>query len=348
MKQLRLTNEDIAVVCRTLAQMYHAGIAPGDAFALMAEDEAVRAYGELLSRMARSADEGQPLSRVLRDEKCFPDYLCSLLEVSERVGKTEESLDALAAYYEGRAGLDRSMKAALLYPAVLLIVLFAVVFILLVWVLPVFGDVYARLGSRMDGLAGGLMTLGTVLSKALPVICVLLGAAVVLGAVLVIFSDLRGALREKLNRRRSDKGVNRAVNTARFAQALALGLGSGMREDETTAMAVELAGGGDAFRKRCEECLALVENGESLAAALRKTEIFRRADCRLLEAGSRSGGADKTMKLIADRLLEESETALEEKAGRIEPALVVVISVIVGAILLSVMLPLMNIMNAIG
>lgn len=348
MKQLRLTNEDIALVCRTLAQMYHAGIAPADAFSLMAEDESVREYGETLSRMAGKADEGEPLSRVLRDEKCFPDYLCSLVEVSERVGKTEECLDALAAYYEGRAGLARRMKAALLYPAVLLIVLFAVVFILLVWVLPVFGDVYARLGSQPDGLAGGLMTLGTVLRNALPVICAVLGAAVVLGAVLGIFPDLRTAAWKKLSCLRSDRGINRAVNTARFAQTLALGLGSGMREDEAAAMAMELAGGGDAFRKRCEKCIALVEKGESLATALRETEIFRRADCRLLDAGSRSGSSDKVMKLIADRLLEEGETALEEKAGRIEPALVVAISVIVGAILLSVMLPLMNIMNAIG
>ena len=88
--------------------------------------------------------------------------------------------------------------------------------------------------------------------------------------------------------------------------------------------------------------------GESLDAGLRESDMLRRADFRLLEAGARSGGRDKAMRFIADRLLEESEEALEQKVGRIEPALVVVISVLVGAILLSVMLPLMHIMNAIG
>ncbi len=348
MKRLRLTNEDIAMVCRTLAQLYHAGIPTGDAFALMAEDESSREYRELFASMSRSADEGAPLWQIFADAGCFPDYLCSLMEVSGQVGKSEEGLEALAVYYEGRARMERRIKNALLYPAVLLVVLFAVVFILLVWVLPVFSDVYARLGSRLSGVAGGLLAVGGFLRAALPVICVLLGIAVAAGILLALCGNLRAGLAEKWRRCRSDKGVDRAVNTARFAQVLALGLGSGMTQNEAARMALELAGGGEKFRKRCETCLELTEKGESLAAALREAEIFRRADCRLLEAGERSGGNDKVMSLIAERLLEESEEALEEKVGRIEPALVVLLSVVVGAILLSVMLPLMHIMNAIG
>lgn len=348
MKQLRLTNEDIAVVCRTLAQMYHAGIGAGDAFALMAEDESAPGYKLLLENMSRRADEGGSLSEIFESVGCFPGYLCALLAAGERVGKTEESLDALAIYYENRARMERRIKTALLYPAVLLIVLFAVVFILLVWVLPVFNDVYARLGSSLSGVAGGLLALGALLRRALPVICVLLGLVIAAAAFFAAVPKLRAAAGEKWRRLLGDRGVNRAVNTARFAQALAMGLGSGMTENEAAAMAAELTQGGESFRKRCEGCREMVEKGESLAAALRETELLRRADCRLLEVGARSGGSDKAMRLIADRLLEESEEALEQKVGRIEPALVVVISVLVGAILLSVMLPLMHIMNAIG
>lgn len=348
MKQLRLTNEDIAIVCRTLAQMYHAGIGAGDAFALMAEDETAPAYKLLLENMSRRADEGGSLSEIFAGAGCFHGYLCALLEAGERVGKTEESLEALALYYENRVRMERRIKTALLYPAVLLLVLFAVVFILLVWVLPVFNDVYARLGSSLSGVAGGLLALGALLRRALPVICVLLGLVIVAAALMAAVPKLRASAGKKWRSLLSDKGVNRAINTARFAQALAMGLGSGMTENEAVAMAAELAQGGDGFRKRCESCREMVEKGENLAAALRESDMLRRADCRLLEAGARSGGSDKSMRLIADRLLEESEEALEQKVGRIEPALVVVISVLVGAILLSVMLPLMHIMNAIG
>ena len=79
-----------------------------------------------------------------------------------------------------------------------------------------------------------------------------------------------------------------------------------------------------------------------------ETELLPRAECRLLELGLRSGSGDTTMETITRRLTEESEAALEDKVAQVEPALVVVTSVLVGLILLSVMLPLLHIMTAIG
>ena len=81
---------------------------------------------------------------------------------------------------------------------------------------------------------------------------------------------------------------------------------------------------------------------------MKESGLLPAAQCRLLELGQRSGAGDAAMEKLARDLQEESEAALEEKVSRIEPALVLVCSVLVGMILLSVMLPLMNIMAAIG
>ena len=91
-----------------------------------------------------------------------------------------------------------------------------------------------------------------------------------------------------------------------------------------------------------------MDEGLILSVALREIELLTRAQCRLLEAGAKSGTGEQVMKQIALRALEESEQELENLAGRIEPTVVVVMSVLVGAILLSVMLPLMHIMTSIG
>ena len=85
-----------------------------------------------------------------------------------------------------------------------------------------------------------------------------------------------------------------------------------------------------------------------LAKAMGEAGVLPRSDCRLLELGMRSGSGDGVMLQIAQRLSEEGEAALEAKMGQIEPTLVVTASVLVGLILLSVMLPLMHIMTAIG
>ena len=348
MKQLKLNQEQIAVLCRALAHLYHAGIGVGDALALLAEDETGAEEKALLQSMSRRADEGVSLARMIRDTGRFPPYVCSLMDVGERVGRTEETLNALADYYDARTRMTRQLRNTLLYPAVLLTVLLAVVVILLVWVLPVFNDVYVRLGSSLTGLAGGLLMLGSLLRRLLPFMCAALAAAAVFVAVVAASAAARERLLALWWVRHGDKGLARKQNTARFAQALAMGMSSGLTDREAVELAAGLADGSEAFRARCAACLDRLDGGLSLSAALRETELLSRAECRLLEAGAKSGTGERVMNRIALRALEESEQELENLAGRIEPTVVVVMSVLVGAILLSVMLPLMHIMTSIG
>jgi len=232
MKTLKLTNEELGTLCTCLAHLVHAGISGADGLALLARDEGDRETRALLSRMAQRADEGVSLGRVFGDEACFPGYLCGLLSVGERVGRTEQTLQALGEHYHSRARMDERLRAALLYPAVLLAVMLAVVVVLLVWVLPVFNDVYARLGSRLTGVAGGLLRLGQALRACLPALCVLAG---VLAVGLFLFS-LRPAFGQRLaalwRARRGDRGVSGRIADARFLQALAMGMGSGMTWQE--------------------------------------------------------------------------------------------------------------------
>lgn len=346
MKQL--TQEQVGSLCRALAHLYHAGIGTGDALALLAEDASAQEEKALLWEMSRQADEGYSLAWSFRQAGCFPDYVCSLMEVGARLGRTEDTLTALADYYENRARMERRLKDALLYPSVLLVVLLAVVVILLVWVLPVFNDVYARLGSSLTGVAGGLLALGALLRKLMPLLCILLAAAVILAAVMARSQSARAKLLRAWRSRRGDKGIARRINTARFAQALSMAMASGLNDCEAVSLAMNLAEDNEMFRRRCADCMEKLEAGASLSSALREAELLNKAECRLLEAGIRSGSGEGVMERIAHRMLEESEQELEALTGRIEPTVVVVMSVLVGVILLSVMLPLMHIMTAIG
>lgn len=348
MKPLNLDNEQLGSLCRSLGQMYHAGIHSGDAFALMAEDEMSAAEKQILSEMSEMADNGLPLAKIFRKAGCFPDYLCNLMLVGEQVGRTEETLIALADYYDGRARLERQLRNTLLYPSVLLLVLLAVVFVLLVWVLPVFNDVYARLGSSLTGLAGWLLGLGIVLRKAMPVLGVVLALVVCFIIALAAAPSLRNKLAKAWGRKRGDRGIGRKINAARFVQALAMGLTSGLTDREAVELAANLADGSEAFRGRCDNCLRRLNEGVSLSSALRENEMLSKAQCRLLETGTRAGNGAQVMEQLSLKVLEESECELESILGRIEPAVVVVMSILVGAILLSVMLPLMHIMTAIG
>ena len=327
--------------------LLHAGVSVADGFSLMAQN-AQGEEQEMLSAMARRADDGASLADTFRETGAFPAYVCGLVEVGERSGRTEEALSALSGYYESRARLDRRVKNALLYPAVMLVLMLAVIGVLLVKVLPIFDDVYASLGSRLTGVAGSLLTIGRWLDKVMPVLWVLLALVVLFLVLFAGMESFRSKVLAMWRKSRGDKGVSRLMNNARLVQALSMALESGLPLEEALDMAKGLMEDTPGAAGRCVDCHVRLDNGSGLGEALRDSGILSAGDSRLVELGQRSGSADAAMKRIAAGLTEESENALEDAVSRVEPALVLVCSILVGLILLSVMLPLTRIMAVIG
>lgn len=338
----QVSKEEIASLCLELSLLLHAGVGTGGALHLLAEEEG----GPLLPALAEQVDDGTPLHQALRESGAFPVYVCGLVEVGERTGRTEEALRALSQYYEGRVRLDRRVRSALLYPAVMLALMLVVIGVLLVKVLPIFDDVYASLGGRLTGIAGGLLNLGRWLEGAMPVLWVLLALFAVLVCAYALSESFRGKLTALWQKRWGDRGVARKLNNARLAQAMAMGMASGLPLEEAVDLSANLMEGG--AKERCQDCRRRLEEGQGLSAALKDSGLLPPSQCRLLELGQRGGAGDATMEKIAHDLTEEGEAALENLVSRVEPALVLVCSLLVGLILLSVMLPLMNIMAAIG
>ncbi|MBQ9858742.1 MAG: type II secretion system F family protein [Oscillospiraceae bacterium] len=348
MNKVQLSKLQIADLCRELALMLHAGIGTGDGLFLLAEEEKDAALKEMLTDMAKAVDAGAFLAQAFEDTCCFPVYMSGLLNVGERVGRLEEALMALSRYYESKDRLERQITNALTYPVILLILMLVVIVVLLTRVLPVFNDVYASLGGQLTGVAWGLLVFGQALDKLLPVLVVILAVVLILLAVFVFHSGLRAKMLALWNRHFGDKGVSRKLNNARFAQALSMGLSSGLSPEEAVDMAALLLADIPKAAERCKKCRDLLLENVNLADALGEAELMSPSACRLLTLGIRSGSGDTVMEDLANRMQEEAHHEVERTAAKVEPALVLITTVLVGAILLSVMLPLMNIMTTIG
>ena len=348
MKQHHLTNDEISALCLELSLLLHSGADAGSGLYLLAEEEGGSSLGALLAQMSRQVDEGSGLAAAFQACGAFPEYVCGLVRVGEQTGRTEEALQALARYYADRAQLDRQLRSALLYPAVLLLVMLAVIVVLLTQVLPVFHDVYASLGGQLTGVAGSLLALGQALDRLMPLLCLLLALAVILLAAFSGSFSFRCRILSLWRRRMGDTGVSKKLNDARFAQALSMGIGSGLTMEASLDLAASLLADLPAAQRRCQSCRTQLEEGVPLAKAMGDSGVLPKSDCRLLDLGMRSGSGDRVMEQIAQHLSQLGEDALEARMGQIEPTLVVISSILVGLILLSVMLPLMHIMTAIG
>ena len=182
----------------------------------------------------------------------------------------------------------------------------------------------------------------------MPVLWVVLAALV---ALLAAFAALP-AFREKVTGlwrgSRGDKGIARKMNDARLAQALAMGMASGMPLEEAVELASGLMEDVPQAKARCLDCRARLDRGERVSTAMKDSGLLPAGPARRLELGLRGGAGVSALEQMAAGLSEDSELALEEQVSRVEPALVLVCSILVGLILLSVMLPLMHIMSAIG
>ena len=172
--------------------------------------------------------------------------------------------------------------------------------------------------------------------------------AVVTAAVLALCRPLREKCTDFFSRRFGDRGVSRKYNNARFARALAMGLSSGLTLEETLKLATLMLSDIPGAAARCGQCADSLDQGESLAEAMGKADLLDAASCRLLSVGLKGGNADRVMGKIADDLAEDASLSLESSISRIEPAMVLTASLLVGAILLTVMLPLMNILSTLG
>lgn len=348
MGQRALSYREIAYFCQELSMLIHAGVSVGDGLALLSEEERDEMWKERFTEMARQSDAGKALSEIVREAGVFPNYMVGFIHVGELSGRLEEALNALMEYYEERDRMNRRVRSAFLYPSILLLLMMLVMVILLTQVLPVFRSVYASLGGEMTGLAGGLLQIGIWINKAMPVLCVLFGLVL----IAVIAFSVSQKLREKVLRfwreRMGDKGILRKMNDASLAQAISMGVSSGLPMDETMEMAIQVLTDVPEAQKRCEVCREALLDGESTVDALRNANVFPPATCRLLSLGMQSGNGDVTMKEIARRLSEDADIALSDQIAKVEPTLVLITSVLVGVILMSVMLPLINIMETIG
>ena len=344
---MKLASGEIAHLCRGLGSLLHAGVSVTEGVYLLAE-EAEEKEKALLKQLGSSMDEGKRISEAIEASGAFPEYVSGMLLVGEETGRMEETLLTLAVFYEERERVARQVKNALTYPGMIFGLMLAVIGVLLIKVLPVFEEVYLSLGGQLEGLGAGLLAVGLWMKRSLPYLLAL-AVMIAAGVLVCLFcKPVRAKAGGWLTGRFGDRSIFRKYNNAHFARALSMGLSSGLPDAEALDLARRLLGDIPGARERCDRCLAAMEQSGDMTEAMAETEFLSRAQCRLLKVGLQGGNADRMMEDIADKMMEDAGNSLESIVMKVEPTMVMVGSMLVGAILLTVMLPLMNIMSLIG
>lgn len=333
--------------CMEMSLCLKAGISLSEGIYMLAADETDKDLKEMLDGIYKKMDEGSSFEDALKSAECFPKYVIDMVEIGTKTGRLEDVMRALSGYYTRQEQITASIKNAVVYPFVLMFMLLLVIGVLVVKVLPIFNDVYNELGAEMSAIAVTIMNIGTAITQYAAVILGVVVALVVIGVIVSAVPSLSLKAVTLWNKVTAGRKVSKKISSARFASGMAMTLASGLDTDESLDM-VERITENPVMLGRIKKCRELMASGELFVDAISKAEIFPSLYCRMLSIGFKTGTADTVMEEIARRSEVEVNEDIESIINKVEPTLVIIMSLIVGLILLSVMLPLMSIMTSIG
>ena len=338
-----LSEADLAVFFSQMAMILGSGIAVSEGLYAFSEDFGSFPIGIMAKGMLTAVEQqGAPLYIAMEEADVFPNYAREMIRVGEEAGRLEDVMRGLGDFYQRRDDMNKQIFDAFLYPSILMVMMLVVIGVLVVRVLPIFEQVFRQLDSSVS-LTGGSFGLAR---AALPIV----GVIVIIVIVAIFF------LLSERGRRMADSWLQGFFLTrkfmfqnavARFSAAMALVLASGLTTDLALELGSQVAGN---FRlqKTIDDCRKQVEESGSLVTSLAESGIYATTHANMLKAGGKTGGLDEVMNYIARQCERETEDQISRVVALVEPSLVALLSMVVGGILISVMLPLMSIMSNIG
>ncbi len=343
----KLSNYEISSFCRQMALLIKAGISPAEGIDILIQDTHDKSATKLLGQISQVLLSGEKFHIALEMSSVFPDYMIHMVTIGEESGTLDTVMESLAEYYEREEAISSSIKSAISYPLIMVFMMLVVVLVLIIKVLPIFEQVFAQLGTNMSGFSQSLLNVGNLLNRYSFVMIIIL---VIVAGLFFFFSATttgKDLFKKLLAKFRVTKKLIQELESARFASGMVLTLSSGMDTYEGLSLVNKLVES-DEMKKKIEECRNLLIDGDSFPEALEKANIFSSFYSQMVSVGFKTGSMDEAMKQIAKRFEKETEQKIYSLISVLEPTLVIVLSIIVGMILLSVILPLMGIMTTIG
>jgi general secretion pathway protein F len=339
---VRLPPPLLAMTTRQLATLTLSGMPLDQALAAVAEQADDARAARLATQLRTHVASGEALpSALARYPRAFSPLYRGLVSAGAETGKLAEVLARLADYLEAREAMRQKVILALIYPAVVTVIAFAVIAVLLVYVVPQVVAVYQQSRQTLPWLTQALIATSAFLRETGWLWLAAIFVAVVVFALALRRASFRASWHAFLLRLPVVGRLLRSLDTARFASTLAILTGSGaplLRSLDAAAEVVRRI----PLRDASARAAALVREGVALSRALREQKVFPPVLVHLVANGEQSGRLAPMLERAAGELERDAERRLAWLAALLQPALIVIMGVIVLVLVLAVMLPIVS------
>ena len=340
----KLTAEELYAFSDEMGMMISSGVSAIQGLTMMIDESQGGEEKELLTEMEKVVGETGSLAKAIEDSKVFPDYFIEMAKMGEQTGKMDSVLINLAAHYSREMAISNAIRSAVTYPLMMVGMMLVIIIVLVTEIMPVFDRVFKQLGGTMDGLSAGFLALGSFMKSNGVILLAILFVIIVYAIILNKSTWGKNHRNTILYKSRRFRSIHSKIATSRFASAMAMTLSSGMDVMQALDVSGRIVEAPD-FEKKLDKCKDSFAETMDIGKAFSLSGIFGGLYGRMAILGAKTGNMENVLEKVATTYQEEADEEINDFIAVVEPTLVIVLSVIVGIILLSVMLPLLNIMS---
>ncbi|HEY9161463.1 MAG TPA: type II secretion system inner membrane protein GspF [Desulfomonilia bacterium] len=343
----KVKKEDVAIVTRQLSTLIGASVPLVEALSALYDQTDNPTLKKTMAQVRDAVNEGSGFADALaQHKKIFPDLYVNMVRSGEASGALDIVLDRLADFLEGQRKLMAKVQSAMIYPVLLLFVAVGIVFFLLTTIVPKVVSMFESMHQNLPLPTKVLILISSFLGKTWWIIILLFVAAMFL---LNRWKKTEtGALKfDKFKMRMPLFGaVFVKVSVARFARTLGTLLTAGVPIVEAMTI-VKTIVQNKVMEAYLSEATNDIIEGSTLAAPLRRSGIFPSMVYHMIEVGERSGTLEEMLIKAADAYEDDIETTVAGLTSVLEPVMIIFMAFIVGFIIISVLLPMIQMSTAI-
>lgn len=346
--QPKVTGADIILFCRQFSTMIDAGLPIIQCLDILQTQQENKTFKKMLKEIKESVEGGETMSDALKKHPDqFDSLFVNMIAAGEVGGILDTILKRLSQYLEKAAKLKGKIKGAMTYPMVTLVVAAVVVGIIMVFVIPVFEDMFLGMGGALPLPTQIVVNMSRFVKGN---ILYIIGG---MGLFFYIFKKI--VKTEKGEKIKDDLVLKLPVMgmllrkgaVAKFTSTMATMLTSGVSILDALEIVAKTAGN-KTIEKAIYEVRSGISEGQTMANPLAESGVFPSMVCQMIAVGESTGSLDAMLQKIADFYEEEVDQAVENMTALIEPFMLVFLGIVIGGLVIAMYLPIFKMAAAMG
>jgi type IV pilus assembly protein PilC len=342
----KLNIKSLVIFCRQLGTMLTSGIPISQALHMIQEKVDNLRAKKVFSQLYEDVQKGNSLSIAMQLQPgMFPSLLVNMILAGEAGGTLDSSMNRMADHFDKENKLQNKIRTAMIYPVILSVISVAVVLMLVTFVLPTITSMFDT--TELPWTTQIIMGFSDFLIERWYIVLIVLIGGIVGGRLLLNLP----AVRYEVDRMKLELPIigklNRTIYSARCARTFASLYMSGIQALDMIEITSKVLGN-SYLSHRFDEVITAVSRGEFISTAIADTQSFDPMLSSMLYIGEESGSLGDILLKTADYFDGEAETALASLIGLLEPAMLVILGIIIAFIVISIMQPIFQMYDSVG